>query len=155
ERTADEFRQNDAKALDSEAGVQAEETLIHPDASVHHSLVSKFAIPGAPGKRTLIGGMAIDITERRRAQEAMRESEERFRTMADPAPVLIWVAGPDGRCTYFNKPWLDYTGRSLEEERREGWIDDVHPDDRQRCLETWSGFFAGRRPFSLEFRLRR
>ncbi|MBL9214060.1 MAG: PAS domain S-box protein [Opitutaceae bacterium] len=96
-----------------------------------------------------------DITERKRAEETLRESESRFRTMADTAPVLIWVSGTDQRCTWFNRPWLDFVGRPLEQEIGEGWIENVHADDRAGCLATYQAAFAARRPFTMEYRLRR
>jgi PAS domain S-box-containing protein len=93
--------------------------------------------------------------ERQRAEEELRESEARFRLMADAAPVLIWVSGPDKGCTYFNKPWLAFTGRPLERELCSGWTEGVHPDDLARCLEVYTTHFDGRRPFEMEYRLRR
>jgi PAS domain S-box-containing protein len=86
---------------------------------------------------------------------ALRESEERFRTMADAAPVLIWMASLDKRRNYFNNPWLDFTGRTLEEEFGDGWSAGVHPDDFSRCLATYVTSFDARKPFSMEYRLRR
>jgi PAS domain S-box-containing protein len=87
--------------------------------------------------------------------EQLRESEERFRNMADTAPVLIWVSGPDKDCTFFNEGWLTFTGRTMEQELGRGWADNVHPDDLDRCWETYSSFFDGRRNFQMEYRLRR
>lgn len=96
-----------------------------------------------------------DITEFVHAQQALRESEERFRNMADNAPVLIWVADQSGSCTYFNKQWLDFTGRRLEEELGFGWSHAVHPDDLAHCLETYKTSFDKRTSFQMEYRLRR
>jgi PAS domain S-box-containing protein len=96
-----------------------------------------------------------DITERKRATDAAKESEERFRVMADTAPVLVWVSGQDGRKTFFNRPWLDFTGRTLEEEKGDGWMVRVHPEDVRRCQETYASAFSTRETLRLEYRLKR
>jgi PAS domain S-box-containing protein len=96
-----------------------------------------------------------DITERKLAEERMRESEARFQAMADTAPVLIWMTGTDGLCNYFNKPWLDFTGRTTEQEVGMGWIRGVHPDDVQGCFDGFLPAFRARNPFRMEYRLRR
>ena len=82
------------------------------------------------------------------------ESEERFRTLADSAPVLVWMSGVDGVCTYFNKAWLDFTGRSLEDEIRAGWSRGVHPDDLRGCLGVYAQALATPQSFRMEYRLR-
>jgi PAS domain S-box-containing protein len=92
---------------------------------------------------------------RRRAQTALEESESRFRVMADAAPVMIWLAGPDGGCIDFNRAWLEFTGRTLAQELGDGWAEGVHPGDRDRCMSCYRQALAGRRPFSVEYRLRR
>ncbi|MBC7839598.1 MAG: PAS domain S-box protein, partial [Nitrospiraceae bacterium] len=96
-----------------------------------------------------------DITERKRAEEALRESESRFRIMADTAPTLIRMSGFDQLCIYFNQVWLDYTGRTMEQELGSGWTDGVHPEDFDRCRKTYAEAFDRREPFQMEYRLRK
>jgi PAS domain S-box-containing protein len=96
-----------------------------------------------------------EIAERKRAEAARRESEQRFRNMANTAPVMIWILGPDKGMTCLNKAWLDFTGRLLEQELGNGWLEDVHPDDRKRSSASISSAFNARQDFLTEGRLRR
>lgn len=95
---------------------------------------------------------ALDAPSVRRRIE---ETENRFRTMADHAPVLLWMAGRDGLCDFFNQTWLSFTGRSLEEELGNGWAEGVHPEDFSRCMQVFLDAFVARHPFAMEYRLRR
>ena len=101
------------------------------------------------------GELEAEVIRRMKAETAVRESEERFRTLADSVPVLIWVSEPDRRRTYFNKSWLTFTGRSLGEQLGHGWEDAIHPADRARYMAAYNAGFDAREPFEVEYRLRR
>jgi len=81
--------------------------------------------------------------------------DARFRLLADHAPVMLWMSGLDGLCEFFNATWLNFTGRSLEQERGNGWAEGVHPDDFQDCMDHYLNAFVARRAFRMEYRLRR
>jgi PAS domain S-box-containing protein len=119
--------------------------------------VSLTVSPVKDGEGAVIAASAIarDITQRKRIEAALRESEARFRMMADTAPVMVWMAGPDTHCTFVNKRWLEFTGRSLEEEIGDAWITGVHPHDLDRCHDTYQSSFKSEQPFMMEYRLRR
>jgi two-component system, sensor histidine kinase PdtaS len=93
--------------------------------------------------------------EREASSRALRESEQNYRTLADSGQALIWTSGVDRLCNYFNRTWLEFTGRSYEEERGNGWTEGVHPEDLERCIDTFIAVFDRREKFSLVYRLRR
>ena len=119
-------------------------------------------------KRYIVGGVCLLLAQtslivgllwqwaiRRTAEAARKESEERFRLVANTAPVLIWMSGTDKFFNYFNNPWLDFTGRTLEQELGNGWAEGVHSEDLAECLKTYSDAFDKREQFDMEYRLRR
>lgn len=95
-----------------------------------------------------------DITEHKRTRNALQESEERFRMMADSAPVLIWVANAEGAYTYVNKTWVNFTGRNPEQAMGKSWQENIHPDDRVAVREGYTRAFGDRTTFSLQYRMR-
>jgi PAS domain S-box-containing protein len=134
---------------------RVEKRCLHKSGQVLFGECSGSLIRDADGKGLYFVAEVLDITERKRANQDLLESEQRFRLVANSAPVLIWMAGTDKRCTFFNKCWLDFTGRTVEQELGEGWAQGVHPADRERCLTIYSGAFDARKDFEMEYRLRR
>jgi len=119
--------------------------------------VSLTVSPVKDGEGAVIAASAIarDITQRKRIEAALRESEARFRMMADTAPVMVWMSAPEDGSTFFNKRWLEFTGRTLDEEAGLGWFAGVHVHDQQRCHEIYRAALDQRQPFTMEYRLRR
>ncbi|MET0398448.1 MAG: ATP-binding protein [Longimicrobiaceae bacterium] len=117
--------------------------------------VNAAPLPGEDGRPAGVVASFDDVTDEHRTVDALRASEARFRTLADSAPVLVWMAGPDALCHFFNRPWLEFTGRALEQELGNGWTGGVHPDDVERCMDVRLASFRERRPFRMDFRLRR
>ncbi len=91
----------------------------------------------------------------RQKLKSRRKAEEAFQLLADAAPVMIWVADADALCTYFNKTWLEFRGRSMQEEMGNGWAEGLHPDDRDLCVAAHLKCFEARQGFRMEYRLRR
>lgn len=154
--------------------------IVLADGSERHIQAAAFIERDASGKGKRMVGVNRDITDQIRAEaklrelntslearvsqrtaelaqvaSELRESESRFREIANVAPVLIWIAGLDGQCVYFNQGWLNFTGRRMEQEVGNGWIEGVHREDVDRCLDIYLQSFQRRQSFSMEYRLRR
>lgn len=150
------------KALAEQAGLGA--CWSQPILGSHGQVLGTFAIyhhqahtPDAEGIALIeqSASLASIAIEQHRAKAAIIESEERFRSLADAAPTLIWVAGTDKLCNWFNQTWLEYTGRSMEQEYGNGWAEGVHAEDFDRCLSIYTTAFDARQSFQMDYRLRR
>jgi PAS domain S-box-containing protein len=128
--------------------------IVRPDGSVRVVRDRGHLLRDAEGQVTMLSGVACDTTERRRIEDLLRESEERFRLMADAAPVMIWLAGPDQHRAWFNQRWLDFTGRAMDQQLGHGWTEAVHPHDLPHYLTLYRASFEQCLPFEIEYRLR-
>ena len=132
-----------------------EERCLHKNGQVLCGECSASLIRDIHGKPQYFVAEVLDITARKRAEQTLRESEERFRLVANKAPVLIWMSGTDKLCTFFNRGWLTFTGRTMDQQLGDAWHSGVHPDDRDHCSRLYSASFDARVNFELEYRLRR
>lgn len=145
-----------AEALAGKLAVSKDRSFSVPSTG-RRGFVDSYYVPVHASSGRVLAGAAIvrDITDRKSAEQQARETELRFKNMADAAPVLLWMSDADGLCTFFNQTWLEYTGRSLEQEWGVGWAEGVHFEDFQRCMDTYTDAFNVRKRFEMEYRLRR
>jgi PAS domain S-box-containing protein len=143
------------RALEKRRDLFFEFRTMWPDGSVHYLSSRGRALFDDQGKAVRMTGVTIDVTESKVAEQALRESEERFRNMADAAPVLIWTAGIEKTRNYFNRAWIEFTGRAFAEELGEGWRRGIHPEDTAATMRSYQDALAQEKAFHLEYRLRR
>lgn len=109
----------------------------------------------AEGKPYQYVAIRSDITERKQAEEALRESEERYRFLTNAMPQIVWTARPDGELDYYNQPWYDYTGMTFEQTKDSGWQLVLHPDDLLLCIDQWTNAFQTGNSYEIEYRFKR
>jgi PAS domain S-box-containing protein len=143
------------RAIETQGKYVIEYRVLLPDGTQRWIGARGQCMNAGDAKGTRLLGVSMDVTAQKLAQDALRESEARFRTMANTAPVMIWMSATDKLCTFFNKGWLDFTGRPLEQELGNGWAEGVHREDFDRRFEVYVNSFDARQPFTMEYRLRR
>jgi PAS domain S-box-containing protein len=150
-RVALEWRQ----ALQDRSTYETEYRLRRPDGSHTPTSVRATPILNPDGTLREWVGMNIDISEKKHAEAALRESEAHFRMLGETIPQLVWVARPDGHTESVNRHWIEYTGSSPEEMGLTGWLDLVHPEDREQASESWQRALRTGEPYEVEYRFRR
>jgi two-component system, chemotaxis family, CheB/CheR fusion protein len=110
---------------------------------------------GPGGEPVRMMGVSIDITERKQAVEALAESERRFHMLSDQAPVMIWMTDEKQHCNFVNKTWVEFTGKSFEAQIGTGWLQAIHPDDRESFASVYKEAYDNRKEFRTDYRLKR
>jgi PAS domain S-box-containing protein len=141
-------------ALEHDARYELEFRAVRPGGGIVW-LFTNASVIRRDGRAVRMLGVTVDITARKTAELALRESEARFRTLASHAPVGIFLADPNGECVFVNESWREMTGLEPRKARGRGWVDSLHPEDRERVFAEWTAAVQDRRPFALEYRFRR
>jgi PAS domain S-box-containing protein len=147
--------QHVAEAMVRPGDCQAEYRTLWPDGSLHWIFIKGRSFQDAPGKPRRLEGILMDITDRKRAEEALRASEERHRLLVETIPQLAWRVSPDGMDVECNRRWYEYTGQSPAQVGAHGWLAPIHPDDLFRVVEQATHAANTKEPYEAEYRLRR
>lgn len=140
-------------AIETKQPYEAEYRTVSTDGSLRNVLARGTVYYGENDEATVFSGTIIDITDRKRAEAALKDSEERLRFMADSMPQLVWITKPDGYHEYYNQRWYDYTGTKPGTTDGEGWNDLFHPDDQARARKIWNKSLKTGEPYEIEYRL--
>src|SRR4051794_5223377 len=134
---------------------EAEHRIRHKDGSVRWIWARGHGVFAPDGSLRFIEGLNLDMTRQKQAEEALRESEQRWRSLTEALPQLVWSATPDGACDYFSKQWTQHTGVPESDLLGWRWLAVLHPDDREPTRRLWTESVAGRGPYDVEYRVRR
>jgi PAS domain S-box-containing protein len=149
------FQSHVDRALRGEGDFEAELRVVRPRGGIGWVMNRGTVVRGADGAPLRLVGIIADVTERKQATEILHESEQRFRNMADHSPVMIWITDHDGSCVYLNRRWYELTGQGENEGLGYGWLNALHPDDRERAEESFLRAVEHHEDFRLDYRLRR
>ena len=149
------FRNALDEALEKKTGYDIEHRICRPDTGVVFIRNEAEAVLDEKGDPVRIMGSVRDITRRKKTEEALKRSRDFYLTLFEGFPALIWQSGTDSLFNFFNRTWLEFTGRTFEQEAGYGWTEQIHPDDREAFLSSYRHVFHARMPFEAEFRLRR
>jgi PAS domain S-box-containing protein len=144
-----EFLFSDSREFETEYRVR------HKDGSDRWRLARGVALRDSEGRPIRFIGSFVEITDLKRAEEALRESEQRWRSLTEALPQLVWSATPDGACDYFSAQWTQHTGVPESDLMGWRWLATLHPDDREPTRRLWTDSVAGRGPYDVEYRVRR
>jgi PAS domain S-box-containing protein len=150
---AQQWRENDLAALASKHGIEFIETALQPDGE-HIYTAFKFPLPDAQGRK-LLAGISLDITESQRIKEALHESNERYRILAEGLPQFVWISAPDGQLEYCNQCWYEYTGLNREQTINSGWATVIYPDDVEGLIQRWNEAVIAKESYEIEYRVRK
>ncbi len=152
---AEVVQAHDQEVIGSGVTRQFEQVVRAGDGGWHTFLTVKFPLPNDGDAPYALGGIATDITERKRLEEALKESEEHYRALVEVSPQMIWMTGADGAAVYFNQHTLDYCGLNMQQALGDGWLEAVHPDQRERVRDNWQRTIHTGEDYHAEFLARR
>ncbi|MFB2836575.1 PAS domain-containing protein [Floridanema evergladense] len=150
---AQQWRNNDLAALASKQGLEFIETALQPDGE-HIYTAFKFPLPDGQGRK-LLAGISLDITESQRIKDALHESNERYRILAEGLRQFVWICDDNGQLEYCNQYWYEYTGLNREQTINSGWTGVVYPDDVERLIEQWDIGTETKESYKIEYRVRK
>ncbi len=142
-------------ALRERTMYEDEHRIRHKDGSVRWIWARGHGVFAPDGSLLFVEGLNLDITRRKQAEEKLRESEHRWRSLTEALPQLVWTATPDGACDYFSTQWTQYTGVPASQLLGWRWLEVLHPDDREATRQLWTDSVAGRGAYDVEYRVRR